>query len=372
HMPLDMGYDNGFFLKTHDEKFSLSTNGMFQFRYIFEDDDRNDDSSSFRIRRGRLIFNGNAFNEHMKYFTQMELRSTGSKDGSKSVELLDFFGTYEKYEFAKIRFGQWKVPFNSQFMTSAGALQMIDRSEVDDEFNLGRQLGVAVFGELLDDKLGYYLGAWNGNFRNEKGNDNNQHLWIARAEYMPFGHFGHVESDYEYSEKPLVFLAGAVAFDNEEGKSLELRGIGELETNDIDKTQIVGELGFKYKGFSFEGEYYWRKRHIDTFSGSFVEEGEVKEKGLNDSNLIDRGFFAQAGYFLIPRKLEMTGRYSLVSFDDQLEVDSIIETTLGLNYYFAGRRNKLQFNAVRLDEDSHDDGKDAIDYKYLLQYQLTF
>ncbi|MGR3219818.1 MAG: hypothetical protein ACUZ8H_08390, partial [Candidatus Anammoxibacter sp.] len=86
HMPLDMGYDNGFFLKTHDDKFSLSTNGMFQFRYIFEDDDRNDDSSSFRIRRGRLIFNGNAFNEHLKYFTQMELRSTGSKDGSKSVE----------------------------------------------------------------------------------------------------------------------------------------------------------------------------------------------------------------------------------------------------------------------------------------------
>ena len=62
----------------------------------------------------------------------------------------------------------------------------------------------------------------------------------------------------------------------------------------------------------------------------------------------------------------------MVSFDDALKKDSIIETTFGANYYFSGRRNKLQFNAVRLDEESNEDGEDTIDYNYVLQYQLSF
>ena len=249
-MPLDMGYDNGFYFKTPDDKFSLKTSGNLQFRYMYEDANRRDDNSSFRIKRGRLKFNGNAFDEHLKYVAQMELHSTGSKDGSKSVEMIDFFGIYGKHHFAKIRFGQWKVPFNSQFMTSHGALQMIDRSEADDVFNLGRQLGVEVFGELMHEKLEYHLGFWNGNFRNERENDNNQHLWIFRTAYRPIGHYIEDESDYEYSDKPALMLASAVSFDNEEDVELELRGFDEFEFDDIDKTQIVGEIGFKYKGVS--------------------------------------------------------------------------------------------------------------------------
>ena len=62
----------------------------------------------------------------------------------------------------------------------------------------------------------------------------------------------------------------------------------------------------------------------------------------------------------------------MVSFDDTLEEDSIIESTFGLNYYFTGRRHKLQFNAIRLDEESNEDGHDAIDYNYRLQYQVKF
>ena len=38
-----------------------------------------------------------------------------------------------------------KCHLTSQFMTSYGGLQMIDRAEADDVFNLGRQRGVAVF-----------------------------------------------------------------------------------------------------------------------------------------------------------------------------------------------------------------------------------
>ncbi len=157
-LPLDMGYKNGFYLKTNDNRFTFKVNPMFQFRYTLEDFEKREDDSSFKIDRGRLVFQGNAYNPNIKYFIQLETRSTGSKDGSKSVEMLDFFSDITYVPDAKLRFGQWLVPFNRQMTTPIWKLQMIDRSVANNEFNLGRQLGVMVHGELLDHKLEYYGG----------------------------------------------------------------------------------------------------------------------------------------------------------------------------------------------------------------------
>ncbi len=346
------GYNKGFYIRTDDNKYSLRTNGMLQFWYSYDDNDSDEDSSGFKVHRGRLKFSGHAIDPRLKYMLQLETRSTGTKDGSKAVEMLDFIGDFSYMPHLKFKFGQWKVPFNTQKMTSAGKLQMVDRSEADDEFSLNRQLGVMVYGDFFEEKLEYYFGVWNGNFRNEKHNDNNEHLWIFRTAYSPLGNFGGSESDLEYSESPLALIAAAVAVDSED-VSLNLREIGEVETDETDKTQFVGEIGFKYKGFFFLSEYYWRKR-----------------SGLESSNLFDHGFFAQAGYFLIPKKLEIAGRYSMIDFDDELEESAVRETSFGLNYYFVGHKSKLQFNAIRFDEE--EDVDDEIDYTYRLQYQMAF
>lgn len=133
-----------------------------------------------------------------------------------------------------------------------------------------------------------------------------------------------------------------------------MEDLGDVTADEIDRTQLVGEIGFKYKGFSMFSEYYWRKR-----------------TGVGNANLIDQGFFAQTGYFLIPKKLEVAGRYSLVDFDDELEADVVREATFGINYYLQEAHNhKLQFNVVRIDEENPE--SDNIDYKYILQYQMAF
>ncbi|MGR3177397.1 MAG: OprO/OprP family phosphate-selective porin [Candidatus Anammoxibacter sp.] len=363
-LPLDMGYKEGFYFRTHDGKFSMKTNGRIQFRYGFEDFDRKDDDSSFRIRRARLKWTGNAYKD-FKYKIELALKSTGSKDGSKSVELIDWWADYTRYPFAKIRFGQWKVPFNRQRVVSSENLQLIDRSVANFEFALNRQIGIQGFGKLFDKKLEYYFGFFNGNNRNESRNDNNKHMFIFRTSYNLLGGYGkgisEVESDIAYSETPLAHISGAIAFDSAEDVTLGLEDVI-LDTDglvvvvppsEVDRTSIVVEYGFKYKGFSAIGEYYWRKTH-----------------GIADANIIDQGFFAQAGYFLIPKKFEVTGRYSLVDFDDELKADAIRETTFGLNWFFAEHKSKLQFNATRIDNEKP--GPDDIDYKYRFQYQLSF
>ncbi len=351
--PLDMGYEDGFYLQTDDNRFSFKINPMLQFRYTFEDFDHKEDDSSFKIDRGRLVFHGNAYNPNIKYFIQLETRSTGSKDGSKSVEMIDFFSDITYVPNAKIRFGQWRVPFNRQMTTPIWQLQMIDRSVANNEFNLGRQLGVMVYGELLDHKLEYYGGFWNGNFRNESRNDNNEHLWIFRASYNPFGIYAYGESDLAYSTAPKAHISGSISFDSVNDATVALEDIGTVAGEEVDRTQVAGEIGFKYRGISFISEYYWRKQH-----------------GILDTNLIDHGFFVQAGYFLVPKKLELAGRYSLVEFDDELEKDALKNVAVGVNYFLNGHGSKLQFNAVRFNEEKNN--TDNIDYKYIFQYQLAF
>ncbi|MGR3318304.1 MAG: porin [Candidatus Anammoxibacter sp.] len=363
-LPLDIGYAKGFYFQTHDGKFSMKTNGRMQFRYSFEDFDRKDDDSSFRLRRARIKWTGHAYKD-FKYKIELALRSSGTKDGSKGVELIDWWADYTRYPFANIRFGQWKVPFNRQRVVSSENLQLIDRSVANFEFALNRQIGVQGFGKLFDKKLEYYFGFFNGNGRNESRNDNNEHMFLFRTSYNLLGGYGkgisEVESDIAYSEKPLAHISGAIAFDSTEDVTLDLEDVTvdmeglvvAVPASEADRTSIVVEYGFKYKGFSAIGEYYWRKTY-----------------GIADTNIIDQGFFAQAGYFLIPKKFEVTGRYSLVDFDDELKADATRETTFGLNWFFAEHKSKLQFNATRIDNEKP--GPDDIDYKYRFQYQLSF
>ncbi len=353
-LPLDIGFKKGFYLRTYDNNFSFVMNPLFQFRYTFEDFDDKEDNSSFRIDRGRLVFHGNAYNPNINYFIQLETRSTGSKDGGKSVEMIDFFGDITYVPNAKLRFGQWLIPFNRQQTTPIWKLQMIDRSVANNEFNLGRQIGIMVHGELLDHKLEYYGGFWNGNFRNESRNDNNEHLWVFRASYNPFGIYAYAEGDLEYSVKPKAHISSSISFNSVDDATFALDDIGAVTADEIDKTQVAGELGFKYCGFSLISEYYYRK-----------------QSGVANANLIDHGFFVQAGYLLIPKRLELAGRYSLVEYDNELEKDALRNAAVGVNYFFNGHKSKLQFNAVRfLNRNSEE--PDNIDYKYIFQYQLAF
>ena len=108
-------------------------------RYGYEDRDNGpgeEDDSSFRLRRARLKWDGHAYKD-FKYKIELALKSQGTKatttddgDKAKAVELIDWWAEYKKYSFAKIRFGQWKVPFNRQRVVSSSKLQMIDRASV--------------------------------------------------------------------------------------------------------------------------------------------------------------------------------------------------------------------------------------------------
>ncbi|MBT7591491.1 MAG: hypothetical protein HN561_10520, partial [Candidatus Scalindua sp.] len=95
-----LAYKKGFVFETQDKNFSMKINGRIQFRYSYEDRDTNnkaqdEDDSSFRLRRARVKFSGKAY-KHFKYKIELALASTGTVDGSKAIELYDFWASWNK------------------------------------------------------------------------------------------------------------------------------------------------------------------------------------------------------------------------------------------------------------------------------------
>ena len=62
-----------------------------------------------------------------------------------------------------VKFGQFKVPFGRQQLTSSGSQQFVDRALVSEQYYRGRETGVALWGVLGNNKLDWRVGMFNGN-----------------------------------------------------------------------------------------------------------------------------------------------------------------------------------------------------------------
>ncbi|MDR4505227.1 MAG: OprO/OprP family phosphate-selective porin [Candidatus Scalindua sp.] len=349
---LRIGYNNGLYLETADNRFSLKASVRLQLRYEIDDFEDQDDTSAFTIRRGRIALKGNALGDLFSYFFQLDAHSTGKQSEISTLQLIDYYTDIKVIPFAIIRLGQGRVPSNRQWLTPDSKLQMVDFSVASSEFNLGRQLGVMAHDEFFNKKLEYNLGIYTGYYDLFDGDyqDNNEWLGILRVSYNPFGPFGYSESDVEFSESPLLHISGSASFNSKEDVSFNLKKRGKVTSDNVESVMFVQEAGFKYRGFSVLEEFYLRRR-------SFMEE-----------RITDLGWFVQGGYFVKPEKVELTLRYSQIFFDNDRTDESTDEGTLGVNYFFSGHNYKVQFNAVRLHSDTVND--ESTDYKFILQFQF--
>jgi hypothetical protein len=367
-----MGYNKGFYFKTLDDKFSAKLRNRMQYKYQYTDRDigtdgfPNEDESTFDFRRIRTKISGNAYGKNVKYKIEWD-------SSTDDVDLRDAYVEFKHIPWANIWAGQGKV-FSRQVLTSSASLQMIDRADTIDEFrfqNDERKRGVAVHSDkILDGKFDYSIGVYNPQARTTDNNINTM-LYLARTSYYPFGPYeSYKESDLEYTETFKAHIGGGIGFEQ----------IGQNESDsdedEVDQTQLLAEFGFKYKGLSLAGEYHYRKRKV-------LDPLETADLGTAVSakeSLHDQGFFVQGGYFIIPKKLEIAGRYELIDYDSQNPsfgtsglLDNICSYTAGLNYFLHGRDHKIQINYkhwdVGLSGAYLGDGNENF---FLTQYQICF
>ena len=191
-----------------------------------------------------------------------------------------------------------------------------DRQMAEEFFRGGFSSGVFITGEALP-RLNYTAGI-NTNISQLgviAANDTRDMLYGASLSWMPttgeFGPRGGL-GDLEHHER-LATRLGVSAAHSREGRyaadsvppnatQIKLSdGVNPFETGalapgvtveTLDYDEIAFDAGFKYRGFSFQGEYYIRKL------SDFRADGPVPEESI-----LDHGFQVQAMHMVIPRRL---------------------------------------------------------------------
>ena len=302
--PIRVSYGSkGLKIATRDGRFETNIQWRAQLRYSYPfdaDPDEPDEfdaleSSTFEISRARFKVGGHAFGSWIKYYTEFDLRNS---------RLLTLRMTLAKHPWLQLRVGQFKAPYNRERVDSSGKQQFVERSIVNRVFTVDRQQGASLFGHLLPGTLGdswYFTGVFTGTGRGGGTNEGGSMMWVGRYQWnflgrdLPFS-----QTDVEHHEEPAGSLALAAATHRSSFTRFSSSGGGQLlgfesgAPGQYTIRQMMEEAAFKYRGFSLQHEYHW-KRIDDKVNGT-------------RSNL--RGTYIQMGYFpqglirVLPKPLE--------------------------------------------------------------------
>ena len=364
--PVKYKLGEGFNFTSADGKFSSSIGAAFQVRYTLMDvDDVNNspakqaqDSSKLELKRIKLLFNGYAYSPDLTYKMSINFANIIGNTTTGSGLLEETWMNYRLLDAVQFRFGQDKVPFARQFMTPSTAQQFVDQSIVTAAFAPGYDTGITVLGKVAGGLFNYCIAGLGGVGQNTfRGTTDN--AFVARITADPFGYVKYSEADLDNSIKPLWSVGGsfyrntvnqtAGAFESNNlgfAKSTGWYGIGTPlmtaaqkfnTTEAIDFNTYGVDTVFKWRGLSVTGEY---------FRG--YAEGQTTTHKLNAE-----GFYGQAGYFILPKKVELAYRYSYLDPNQSTTKDHWTENTAAVSWYINNHNLKLQADYTNVHKQSN-------------------
>ncbi|MBE6301263.1 MAG: hypothetical protein E7085_05335 [Parabacteroides distasonis] len=298
------------------------------------------------VKRLRLRFDGYVFVPQLVYSVQLGFTSYDTKtvpNGNMNI-VRDAMVYYLPTNTWSIGFGQTKIKANRARINSSSALQFIDRSIVNSQFNLDRDFGL--FGEfhkaiVADFNVGANASITLGEGRNWGGGSNGGYAYSGRLELFPLGRFNSLgeisEGDYQRERTLKLMLGGAYSFNN---KAVRLQGQnGALMPDGESRNLNAYFLDFvmKYQGFALCADFMGRKCDKPLFA-SDSEICVYTGNGLN----------VQSSY-LFPSNWEIAIRNSTLF--PKKKVQSLIgyrnfnQTTIGVTKYLIGHSLKIQADA---------------------------
>lgn len=302
----------------------IKISGYTQLRYRHADDIKD----TFDIRRARLNIAGD-ITERFDY------RFQGEFGGNKGPFLLDATIGYKFNPHLKFLGGQFKIPFSQENLISSPKLETINRSQVVEALvargtdvignQNGRDIGLQISGDFwrAGDRylFGYAAGIFNGAGINTLDN-NSQKDFIGRLVYHPLKDLSLGTSYYNgrYRVRTSPALNG-------------------------ERDRYGFEFAYTHAPVSLKGEYIF---------------------GIDNATRKD-GWYLQAGYFVIPNKLQGVFKYD--TFDPNIKVKNN-ETnvyTFGANWYF-NKYAFLQVNYELKDEEGVEIQNNVLTGQLTLQF----
>jgi len=315
----------------------LDLSNRLQFRFTETDPEDGQSIGSFRIRRARTKLDGWAYSKNLRFEIQLDWA-----DSTSSLLDADIAWDAAGRGAFVVKAGQFKAPFGRQELVSATSLQFVDRSIVSAAFAKGRDVGVQLSGLTLSRTIDWRIGVFNGNGRSATRNDNGKYQYDARVTWQPFGDVKYSEADLEGSDHPLVALAA-------DWESNDQRGA--TSGNDLLNETTGTDVVFKYRGLFAYGEYFDRN--------------STPESG---AKFRSSGLVAEIGWLIVPRKVEIAGRWARIDPSNLVASDDRTETGVAVSWYLHGHNLKLQsdFRALK------DESKAATDHEGRIQMQMIF
>ena len=391
------GYDGGFFIRPIEAfesefPFFLRINGRMQFRWSgfkrdvesFTDRAGNvipvESRNSFEIERGRLEFRGFFHDPNLEYYINID----ADTDDNHDAKFHDFWVNYVFSDALNVHVGKAKVPGSYEWYESSTLFRFADRSLSTTFFRADRSVGVWATGNLGRDVY-YYAMIANGLRSTDLEPDEVDDIFTysLMTWWDVLGEIGRGFSDLKY-HRTLAARIGHTFMYGDENSPPDGRVLPEerwVRLSDGTRVTTTGALapgvtvnGFdlylysvflvaKYKGFSVNGELYFRwLQDFDTDGGP-----------VPYSDFFTHGFYTDVGYMLIREKLELIGRISNIDgfFGDAWEYAG------GVNWFFTGHKHKLTFDVTVLDgspasssSPNFEIGQDGLLVR--LQYQAAF
>jgi hypothetical protein len=210
-------------------------------------------------------------------------------------------------------------------------------------FNLGRSLGAGVHGTIAD-RLSYAAAILSGDFARQGESPNIGELdtnfaYAARLVAHILGEPIKTESDLAFSKHPQLEIGTSFAYNDDNGDGLRDipysipdrirrgRGIGGNAVSELtgsDGLQLGADAAFRYRGFSLTSEYWLRA------IGSDSRFSEWEQRTGRSDTTHQQGGYVQAGYFILPKKVEIAGRLGGMWDNDD---DNVWEYAIGVNYF---------------------------------------
>jgi len=283
-----------------DSSRSVGLKLMMQSRMtINQENDRNLQLNRFRVIMSSKLSNRLRFNAHL--FFDGPNKITLPEESTLARLLFDAFAEYDLSDHLILKAGQFNLMGSLEFITIAAQLEFVDRSILKRRFAYGRDRGVMLEYTKKMGSQGFKLfgSITSGeNWRYDNGNLGG-FLYLARAEYYPFGFFKnnrvYEEGAFTRNESFKLMLSLGYEFNEDAGRSNNLSGsfqkfAGEYVLNNFYTTH--GNVIMKYKRFAFQSNLIYQ---------------------LTDSDNADIGFNNQLS-FMAPKGYHFSLRYASDSY----------------------------------------------------------
>ena len=328
----------------------LSGYGMIQYQYSGQ---KNAESNSFNIRMGRIALEGRIADDFY-WKTQIQFNGNTSNLGS-SPRMVDLFAEWQKFEYFKVKIGQFKNPFTFEnpmhpidqgFM---GYSQNVSKlagfsDRAGEHASNGRDIGLQLQGDFLKNANGrnllhYQIGVFNGQGTNTKDVDNQKNViggvWVMPVSGMRIGAFGWTGSYARKGEwTEIVRVPFGTNFD-------QVRIITHPDYRKLNQNRYAFSFEYKKDGWTVRSEYIHSTGKAFAKSITNFNDANAKDCSINE-NIGDK---AQGVYGLViaplaqlPKnsRIDIKARYDMYQPNGKNNMQKT-QYEAGLNFHIGKR-----------------------------------